>query len=421
MSSSQRSARFAFPHLLTKDAAYAALLAVNRRALHSAAADELAQRYVPGTPGALAALLQLQRHLEGAERWQEAHSRACAVLDLRVDLGRTADWERLAVHAAGLWQRARRQDPALPDSSPELLLSRARYCAWIGELSEAHDCAGAAYRLAAATGNALLQANALNQQGNAHFFFEQWEQAAACYREALASYRAHQDELGELRMLNNLAAALDHGGQKEAGRVQAETGMALARRIGYLPSLASLSLNMGRYMLETGELNRAEELLRWSLDACLKLGDIATQGIVAGSLADLAAERGQQQEAIDGYRQAARLARESGSPYFAASWLAAEAEAQHRSGQLDAARRLFRDALDCAASAGVPVKLAGWQLQAAELELEAGARPAALALFRQAEALLQAAVAPDAAQQEQLNRLRLSLGLAGPAAASPDG
>jgi hypothetical protein len=165
-----RARNFTFSHLLTRDAAYDALLASNRRALHSAAADGLTGRLTPGTPDELMHLARVQDHLEVAERWEEAHQRCCARLRRRVGLGRLDGWAEMSKHAEELWRRAHERNPALPSWSAAFANATALYLGLTSQLEEATVWANRALSLARSAGEVAEEALALNHCGLARHY-----------------------------------------------------------------------------------------------------------------------------------------------------------------------------------------------------------------------------------------------------------
>ena len=78
------SKRYFFTHILTRDAAYASLLSVNKRRLHGAAGDLLATEHVPGTIAEWDLLPLMYEHYKNAGRWKEACDSACDLTALNV-------------------------------------------------------------------------------------------------------------------------------------------------------------------------------------------------------------------------------------------------------------------------------------------------------------------------------------------------
>lgn len=148
MSEGPGSAYF-FEHLLTREAAYRALLAANRRTLHSLAANALASLINPGSADEWNLLPHLIEHLALAGRHQEAHERCCDLLWLAACSGqhrlfeqyeREAEAQLLLAQPAG---GPDQQSAALELARGERIFRRMDYSAARPPLERALELAAA--------------------------------------------------------------------------------------------------------------------------------------------------------------------------------------------------------------------------------------------------------------------------------------
>jgi tetratricopeptide (TPR) repeat protein len=360
---------FAFSHRLTRDAAYDALLASNRRKLHSAAADALARGLDIGAPDELPLLRRLIDHLSAAERWAEAHHRGCVLLLRRAVLGRTADWEALAAQVRELWERARAVDPALPPGSAPLCNAWALYLALTGRMDEARCAGEEALGLARAAGDRSQQAAALVHCGIATHYAGGQLAALDFYREALALYRAQDDLYGQLRCLNNIGLALHEAGRSEEALPYLETGLALAGNMHQIMR-SNLGVNRGVVLHELKDYVAAQSCFEDALQAAREIGDRSTEGLALGNLGDLAGLRQEWELARRCLSQALGVAREVGSPRFVAWWINQRAELELRAGAAEEAWRFSLQAQAAAEASNDSVVLCHVLLTAALIAAE---------------------------------------------------
>jgi tetratricopeptide (TPR) repeat protein len=384
----ERRAGFAFNHLLTQQAAYGALLGSNRRALHSAAADALAARIVPGAPDEASLLARLVAHLEAAQRWPEAFGRCCTLLNRLDALGRFDNWDGTLGYAAALWRRARAADPALPEESSELVNARASGCAHTGRLDEARALAQRALELARQQGHRAAEARAINNLGIAAHFGGLHADAFRYYSAALAAYRALDDATGCAQLCNNLGVARfevdDAAGALEILR----EGLELVTRAGLVQLVGNLELNNGLALSALGDDAAARAHLTRGLQAARRQGNLGEEGLTLGYLGEVEERAGHPATARDYYTSAERLARLTGSARFSAWWLDHLCALDLAAGDRAAARARAAAALAQARRSGGRTVESYALCQLAEVELAEGDSAAARRWLDQAQALV---------------------------------
>ena len=425
---------FRFVHRLTRDAAYGGLLDSNRRRLHGATADVLGAQHIEGAAGEGEVLSALVLHLEAAQRWTEAHTRLCSLLNLQSNLGRLANWAQHEAEAVRLWALARASDQRLPARSPALSFACGTRALLSGEPERAQAEYEASRQLASESGERTLEARALAKLG-------ELASTQGCRSEAQQLMRRALDiahELGadalEAPVYNSLGNVLADGGNLPAALEAYERGLAAAERCGHRRAAGVISGNIGVAQLHLGRLDEARGCFQHELEAarstedwrnegtalthlgelyarlgdfaaaraCLRedlqraraLGDRASEGIVLGGLGEVALAAGELDEARRLLQQALELAQQVQDWRVAGHWQGNLGEAERRSGRLAEARAALEEGRVALEQSGDRLLLGQLLLVYARLACdEAAVSPAAAT-----ELLVEAAGLLDAAE-----------------------
>lgn len=280
---SEPGERYAFEHLLTREAAYSALLERNRSALHSLAADVLSARLRPGTLDEWERLPLICNHLTAAGRALEAHERLCELLALIAQTGRFEAWERSLGAARSNWEAARQADPALPAASPGLAYCEALLDYSRGEFSTALAAAQAALEGSPARVRPLLTmlaAQCLHRLGRS-------EEARQGYEAALEAFAALGDQPNQCeveRGLAVLARDMGHGAESLAHNVRA---LALARASGNKRLEAVSLISACNSASIYGSLRDSDLYLREALALATALGDVQSRCTALNLLSEM--------------------------------------------------------------------------------------------------------------------------------------
>jgi tetratricopeptide (TPR) repeat protein len=384
-----RDGRFTFAHLLTRDAAYWALLASNRAALHRRAAEVLTARLVNGSPEEVPLLGRIVGHLEAAGDYARAHAQGCTLLLRRAALGRLQQWEAALAELERLWELARRADPALPATPAIALNVRASCLTHTNHMPEAREAAQAALALARQEQSPLQIAMALNGCGIVAHYSGLHSEAFHYYDAARQAFEDLGDRQGVAQLCNNLGVARIEIDDAAGARTILEQGLALAEELGSMQLQANLALNVGLALAELG-LPAARTRLMEAVRLSRELGNLGNESLSLGYLGELEERAGHPATARDYYTAAVRLSRVTGSTRFTAWWLDHLCALELRAGRLDAARELALDACAQAHLSGGRTVEAYALAELAEVEQSAGALESAEALRQRAAALLPA-------------------------------
>lgn len=329
--------RYFFEHLLLREAAYGALLNVNRRLLHNAAATVLDKMYVSGAADEWSVLPGLVRHLQATGRPQDVLLRACQFLMLMTQTGRFEEWDRWEQLATDSWLAMRKDATFLPDEPLCLLIAKATKCWRVGELErseelfaialqaalkqqdvlsearilggigavhgsrgrieEAREYHGQALKLARECGARAEEARVLGNLGNLWHRQGQFDEAQMAYEEALAISRAVEDSRGEGMELLYLGVLYSQRGDQEQSLLYYDQALELARRVGNRIGESAVLTNLGTLYAGGDEKQLALDYYREALAINMEIGDGYGAGYCLFNMADMSIGRGELAEA----------------------------------------------------------------------------------------------------------------------------
>ncbi|HYU32723.1 MAG TPA: CHAT domain-containing tetratricopeptide repeat protein [Thermoanaerobaculia bacterium] len=196
----------------------------------------------------------------------------------------------------------------------------------------------------ASLGDPFREAKALNQAGRTCRDLGHLDDALGDFRRALAKARQAGDcrQLGNI--LNNLGLFLNSLGQRQEARRHLIEALDLALKLGSdVGRPANIMNNLGLIYADLGDPQRAIKLGRKALafpgaNALEKAAAYNNLGTVYASLGDWV-------DAVENYDQAIAINRHENDLYHLTSTLNNLGEAQHYSGDLEAAQRSYQEAL----------------------------------------------------------------------------
>jgi tetratricopeptide (TPR) repeat protein len=287
-----------FEHLLTREAAYRALLPHNRRVLHSAAADILAALLRPGTVDEWAQLPELARHLAAAGRYAEAHTRWTELLLTAATTGRDAQWEEWEAAALDALRAAHPGDAAPPCTSAGLELARTEVVMRQMQYVPARAGFARALDLAAAAHDKRIEALALRRLGLLEIQRGDEAAAEAQLRRSLELMRELDNPGGQAAVYSQLLYLYRELQRYAEAEDCARRGLELARSAGDLRAQASLFNNLGLVLQATrGRLDEALECYVQALELNRAIGNRVGEAINADNLGGLCLTLGRSAEA----------------------------------------------------------------------------------------------------------------------------
>lgn len=330
---------YSFSHVLTREAAYRALLERNRQQLHSLTADALASRLQPGSSGQWVILPALATHLVAAGRHTEAHRCWCDLLRLAGRCGvleRAGEWEAAALASL---QASHTGGAAAPATSAALELARAAGTHRVIGQHAARDAYALAVELAQREGDRLTESRALRLLGALNNLLSDSPAGQAQLQQSLVLARELGDRSGEAAALAELGnhAVARHGEYAEGlGLFQA--GIAAAQAAGDWLTESSILGNLASlYHEHLGLPQAADECFRRCLAAQRALGNRAGEAIACENCGSFCLSHGELAEATILLHAAISLYQEVGDRPGIGSALAKLGQAQLLAGDAAAA------------------------------------------------------------------------------------
>ncbi|MDQ3023892.1 MAG: tetratricopeptide repeat protein [bacterium] len=374
--------RYFFTHVLTRDAAYASLLSVNKRRLHGAAADALKPRVIRGSPEERDLLPVLYEHQKEACRWLDAHKSCCEVLEQMNFSADYSSWNTWEGRATSHWYISQEVT-----DSPSLLRVRAFRLLRLNRTEEAKDLLGACIGVSSLRGDnegykaSNTLAAILIRQGS-------YGEARTMLVNALAVSQQCGDKELESVIWGNIGICFQRQGDVNAALDAYHSGLAVAEKCRHIRSLGSILGYLAAAEVEEGHLDQALGHFREGLLVAIRMQN---KHGVANTLADLGMvcrERGDFRESAEYFRAAKDAIPDGGSPNLESRLYAEWGELHRVSNNLPEALNALEQA--CTVSTGHKLPALPVYLSArAEIKAVSGDRDGALQDLRLSESCLE--------------------------------
>lgn len=164
-----------------------------------------------------------------------------------------------------------------------------------------------AERMFVAQGNRRGQAKSLHNQGETYLRQERWSEAGNLYERAIALARDAGDDVGAIRSRAALAILQHHQGQHEAALETHREIEIVYRRLGDRPMLARVINNEGMCLLALGRWEEAARAYEEAAHMHLDLGHLGDAAISLLNRAEIALDRGDEEQAQAPLQQAGEL------------------------------------------------------------------------------------------------------------------
>jgi len=226
------------------------------------------------------------------------------------------------------------------------------------------------------TGHLEQAAQAIVFEGNAHQKQHQWDLARSSYQEALSLYERLGSDYGRACVLVNLAQVFNNLGRLEEAIGAAECSQALWTEDPELVCVAAL--RAGRASLDLGDMKSAEEAALQILETAVREGLELQAEPAHRLLAEVAALRGDVDQAESEFGEAIAIAQRLGNLPLVALSKARLAAVILASGRGALAKRLSEAAEEDARASRSPAILAVASLVQGEVALCTGDLPSAI-------------------------------------------
>ncbi|HEY1012622.1 MAG TPA: adenylate/guanylate cyclase domain-containing protein [Herpetosiphonaceae bacterium] len=175
--------------------------------------------------------------------------------------------------------------PRFPAARSKALNGAGRMAYQRGAFEDARALLEESAALARELGEPALLANALINLGHVQSHGDaSLEAAMACYQESLALREGLGDLRGQAHVLTSMAEIAERQDDHAASDALMVAGQALMEQTGDVWGLAMMRFNFGHMLGQRGQVDRAIELLRLSLESYRQLGHVIT---IANTLCEL--------------------------------------------------------------------------------------------------------------------------------------
>jgi serine/threonine protein kinase/tetratricopeptide (TPR) repeat protein len=238
-----------------------------------------------------------------------------------------------------------RRLPAPASQDPRLDLAESSAYYRLSKYKEASEAAARAAAKAQASGQRLVLAQALNQEGAAFRYQDQIDKSNAAFQDAQRTYTEAGDRLGAANATIGLATNLYRHGDLSGSRQLNEQALAIFREAGAQRNTATCLVDIAVVLYDQGDLARAQKMYEEALSIQRKIGDKFSQANTLNSIANVLADKGDQAGAKAKYEEALASFRETGSQFEIAMTMSNIGELYLDEGNLPEAKKMFEQAL----------------------------------------------------------------------------
>jgi eukaryotic-like serine/threonine-protein kinase len=239
-----------------------------------------------------------------------------------------------------------RQLPAPASQDPRLDLAEGSSYYNLSKYKEAGEAAARAAAKAQASGQRLVLAQALNQEGASFRYLDQIDKSNTALRDAQRTYTEAGDRLGAAGATMGLANNLYQHGDINGSRRLNEQALAVFREVGSQRNTATCLVDIAIGLYDQGDLAGAQKLYEEALRIQREIGDKDSQANTLNSIANVLADKGDQAGAKAKYEEALAGFRETGSQFQIAMTMSNIGELYLDEGDLTEAKKMFEQALE---------------------------------------------------------------------------
>ncbi|MGA9352878.1 MAG: tetratricopeptide repeat protein [Terriglobales bacterium] len=238
-----------------------------------------------------------------------------------------------------------RRLPAPASEDPRTDLAESSAYLGLSKYREAGEAASRAATKAQASGQRLVLAQALNQEGVAFRYRDQIDNSNAAFQAARRTYTEAGDRLGAAGAIMGLANNLYQHGDLSGSRQLNEQALAVFREVGSQRNTATCLLDIAIGFYDQGDLAAAQKMYEEALSIQREIGDKDSQANTLNSIANVLADKGSQAGAKAKYEEALAVFRETGSQFEIAMTMSNIGELYLDEGDLPQAKKMFEQAL----------------------------------------------------------------------------
>ena len=334
-------ATYRFKHSLIHEAAYASLLAHQRRSLHGATGRAIEQLFGERLDEQLESLA---RHFGHAEEWRDAVRYGMQAARRAANLNQFAEALDLLELVHGWLIRV----PAAEHQSDraDVLLLQERMCETLGLRDRQQGLIKEVIALQSPNGPSTRLAEAHLRQGDLLTLLGRFDGAAGALTSSLRMSRELADRDGERNALRSLGMLRWHEGRNEEALRFVEEAVALDRDREDVEALVGDLHNLGTILKSMKEYDRAIASLDEALYRCIELADPIGEMYATHAIANIHRELGDTERAREYHHRADGMVLAARKPVLRSFSLMALASIALEEGAPDEALGLYQDVID---------------------------------------------------------------------------
>jgi tetratricopeptide (TPR) repeat protein/predicted Ser/Thr protein kinase len=236
--------------------------------------------------------------------------------------------------------------PAPASQDPRLDLAESSAYFGLSEYKQTGEAAARAAVKARSSGQRLVLAQALNEEGSAFRYQDQIDKSNAAFQDAQRTFAEAGDRLGAAGAAMGLATNLYQHGDLNGSRQLYEQSLAIFREVGAQRNTATCLVNIAIGLYDQGDLVRAQKMYEEALSIQRDVGDKDSLANTLNSIANVLADRGDQPGAKAKYEEALAAFRDTGSQFEIAMTMSNIGELYLDEGDLPQAKKMFEQALE---------------------------------------------------------------------------
>ena len=334
-------ATYRFKHSLIHEAAYASLLAHQRRALHGATGHAIEQLFGERLDEHLESLA---RHFGHAEEWHDAVRYGMQAARRAANLNQFVEALDLLELVQGWLEQV--PEAERQNDLTDVLLMRERMYESLGLRDRQQRLIEEVIALQSASGPSTRLAEAHLRQGDLLTLLGRFDGAARALTESLRMSRELGDRDGERNALRSLGMMRWHEGRNDEALRIVQEAVDLDRNRDDVEALVGDLHNLGTILKSMKQYEEALASLSEALDRCIELADPIGEMYATHAVANIYRELGDTERAREYHQRADRVAIAARKPVLRSFSLMALASIALDEGATHEALRLYQELIE---------------------------------------------------------------------------
>src|SRR3984957_15042331 len=239
-----------------------------------------------------------------------------------------------------------RRLPAPASDDPRIDLEEANSFFFLSKWKDMGETTARAAAKARTTGKRLVVARALEREGSALRYQDEFDKASEAFKESQDVFTAAGDRWGAAGATLGLATTVYQHGDLKGARQLYEQSLAVFREVGSQKSTAVCMQDIAIILYDQGDLAAAQKMYEEALVIEREIADKNGIASTLNSIANVLADKGDQAGARAKYEEALVIFRDSGDQFETAMTMGNIGELYLDEGNLPEAKKMFEQALE---------------------------------------------------------------------------